>query len=584
MKISNFILILFFPLFVFADGIKISHYTLEAINMAVLVKVLLYDVKRNAAKVEILKKFTRTGKDENSSTGGTVVYGRDVESKDSEPFADETQLKVGQTALLRMRAQVKMVPRKWVSEVKYWNSVGSQETGSKSILIFHEGHFEFTPYSKDNENKIEVLFDPIKAEKKISTSNLAELKLLLLDQDFESLVLNELLKRKAFNGTFVASISDRGDQFRVVTRFSNMLSDAERESFWMEYADVAAKGKLEGQKQFLQQFYYYSQIKSIDTRIKIYEKFSQEDSDLRSQIHMFMRESRELNKNNNQKEILTKIKKLFLENLKSSPNNLPDLSIADFFSDLPVDEKADFLVKVTDLYLEHGKKNGDMGPFEPLILELASSESLKLAWTLTEVPLTESNRKEKLFNTILKVIFAKENLTDPKVKTKILKYIETYGNEARYPIEMTPEVKVKYNEIGGVRYDDMDMLRLVHQNNSDELATYFSRYYEKALTVEVLETETKNNKSTIKLKIEKNSGEFKTSGTSSYGYKVVSICKNAVPGKTLLLSIDKESLETLISTKLKRMILATRSDDYKFVILDTKYDSQIESSIKNGIK
>jgi hypothetical protein len=567
MKFLKFFAILLFPLTVFADGVSMSQYSLDAVKIAFLVKVLLFDAKKGVVKVEILRKFSKDPKKQ----------GEPAVDTDS---VDAAAITTGQAVILPLKRPAEMVAHKWVEDTKYWNSVPSVPNGSKAFIVAHEGQFELSSYSSENENKFETLFDPKKTEKQITEASPDQLKKLVQNQDFESVSMQELIKRKILLGSFIGSIQDRGTQDRLTSQYLKVLPASEHGQFWIQCAEAVAKMKSENHERFLQRFLYDEGGLSLDTQISVYEKFNPADLGVQSNIRAFFDQLKEKS-GPKLKEALPKIQNLYLGFLKYSYNQPSNISLNNFFSTLNGKEKTEFLHKVSNIYLSYSKDNGRFGPFEEIINELDRLQDLHTARMLTALPLEKLDDKEKIFNVILSVLFAKEDCTDLKKKEQMIIFAEKYGSEARYTIQLQPKNKIQLQKLGIVFYQDLDQIRLVHQKNSAELAGNFTRYYEKAITVEVVELNKKGDQTTVKLKIEKNLGAFSTPEPGLTQYSVRSISRKAKPGETLLLAIDSESFETLKNLEFKKMVLLTRAEDYKFLILEIQYAQQIEEQLKN---
>jgi hypothetical protein len=582
MKISNIILVILFPLAAYADGVKISEFTLEAVKIALLVKVMAYNSKKGTAKVEILKKFSKNSDNSTDSTDTTDIKtqykpSNSPNTESSEEF-DINSAKVGQIATVKIKAPIKMVPRKWVMENRYWNQLSSVQDNEKTILIDVDGKFVFSPYSSLIEEKFDTLFDLKLLANKLTKASADELFLLMKDRDYELHCLDELAKRKLIDAKYISTIDDPGTFKRIIVNHLKTLSISEQDQFWLALAKLIVKADLNKQKQFLQNFYYLGS-KTIDTRISVYELFNQKEDDIRQQINNFLHEAQQIYKNNDLK-ILSKIQNIYFDFLKYSKSDSSVFLLSDFFTHLPAQEKILFLEKTAPLFVEYTRQHTGTGIYDPLIEEFIKTESLKTAWILSEIDFKNMNStiSEKLFNTILKVLLNKSDLNKADIKEKVFKFSTPYIEQAQYPIKLWPEVKTKYIENGGLIYEDLNMLRLSHQTNLPELAGKFLYYFEKAIFIELIETKRNQNKSTVRIKIIQNLGTLKDIANEKSNSNIFEICKKSFAGETLLLAIDQESLDLLEKLNLKTMILATKSSDYKFLIFDSSFAKQIEGA------
>ncbi len=584
MKIFNFIFVLLFPLVSYADGINISEFTLETVKMALLVKVLVYNTKKNTAKVEILKRYSKPTElslkaGEKKPLRPTPPLIRDFNS-DSEDTFDIHAVEAGQILTVKIRPPVKMIANKWVQEHRYWNQLDSVPDKARSLLVDFDGVFVFSPASPQLEEKFEILFNNDLLAKKMSESNVENLKILIKDRDFENYCLDELIKRNVVDASFLSSILDPGAMSRILKRFLSGLNEAARANLWLSLAKLKADSDVETQRQFLQSF-YYSEPKSFDLKVNVYKLFKQKNREIQPQFSLLFYEARELFKKQDY-SVLAKIMDFYLDYLKYAKSFPGDFRTSDFLTNLPEKEKSDFLERLAMQFVDYNQQNSDLGVYQSVIDEFKKTENLKIAWILSGLDFKKlhSSLEESLFNLVLKILFQKADISNTEIKTKVFKFCEPYLGEAKYPIKLSKEVKEKYLANGGVVYDELLSLRLSQQDNLAELAAKFSYYYEKALMIEILELKNIQNRSTIKIKILKSLGTLKEIEKDRSYPNILGICKQAMAGQTLFLAIDNESVQLLEKMKLKTMYLATKASSYQFLIFDPSFEKQIEASFK----
>ena len=585
MKFFNLILVLMFPIVSYADGVKVSEFTLETVRMALLVKVLMYNARKGIAKVEILKKYSKLkepvtvpGEKKLRPPPPASIRNSTSDAATEEVF-DFQSVQSGQIVSVNIKAPVKMVANKWVQDIRYWNQLDSIADNTRSILVDEGSTFVFSPDSPQLEEKFDLLFNQELLTKKISQSTTADLKILIKDRDFENIGIDELAKRNAIDANLVLNIADAGAMNRVLHRFLSAQNEEARSKMWLSLAMLKANSDVENQRQFLQTF-YYSEPKPFDLKVSVYKLFKQSNKELQPQFSLLLYEARELFKKQDY-SVLPKVTDFYLDYLKYIKSFPGEFRTTDFSAHLPEKEKNEFLERFAIQFVEYNQQNSDIGVYQFIIDELKTTENLKIAWILSGLDFKKlhSSIEETLFNLILKILFQKADTSKPEIKSKIFRFCEPYLSEAKYPLKLSPEVKEKYLAYGGIIYEDLLSLRLSEQKNLPELAAKFTYYFEKALRIEVLELKNTQNKSTIKIKVLKNLGSFKEVEKDRTYPNVLGIGK-ADQGQTLFLAIDNESVLLLEKMKLKTMYLAAKASSYQFLVFDPSFEKQIEGSFK----
>jgi hypothetical protein len=154
------------PRLAWADGTKLTEFTLDPSRDAMLVRILLLNLASHTAKVKILKRYGKL---------------RAVAKHPSELAA---QVEVEAEATVDLYQPPKPVPRKWIMETRYWNPSSRYSKGQTAFLVDNNGAYEVVADDAATRAKFDLLYDEAKFATLLATAPSKQLFRMLGDRDF----------------------------------------------------------------------------------------------------------------------------------------------------------------------------------------------------------------------------------------------------------------------------------------------------------------------------------------------------------------------------------------------------------------
>lgn len=546
----TFVFIFCFPILAFADGIKLHEFTVNSSMAVLLVKILFINKNKNTIKVKVLQKF-----------GNNAMSLSATSTEETEVCLHKDQ---------------DMVPGRWVSENIYWGRTKKYNVGDTVYLVQNSGCFDVTLYSPENIKKFDLIFGQGELAQKLSNMDIKTLFEHLNDRDLESGVLGELLNRKAFPVSELIKVQGLDRFIRFATIIYETFDVLEKKRFLIELANAFKNDP----NRKIDDFYIFTRnldIQNIESKLELVS-ITGLTSDGARQFFTAIQNQVKQQVTQKNYTLLPKIMPYYILSLKQADFSSP-FSTDDFYLHLPEKDKDSFVFELANVF--------QLSPdprFKKVFEYVYNQKHIEAAWVLTKINFKNlhHNDQSPFFNQILEILLSENYSGKLGLKEKLFQFTRPYIDYSNYPIKLEPENKKKYINLGGIIYSELPLLRVYTPNDSETLLEKFLYYYQQALLVELIQVQDKNTYPYARLKLVKKWGKLEPVKNNEItdAHKIWSEFQLET---TLMVRLDSESLKSLKNFDGKKVILASKSKDYQFVLFLESSEKKIEDSFKNKI-
>ncbi len=462
-KIARFLLVLFFPVLGFADGISVDSTTLQSAHFSFLVKLIAIDAARHLAKVKILRKYRSPANVAGQECGAlsTKVFDskNDLQA-DSVPW---DELDRHQEVVLRMRRPVQAHAGKWVIEERYWDRAREVKPGETYFAAMGNGHVEWIEFSKDRETKFELVYDPAKRGAEIKKLNVESLVAWLPDEDLRSFAIAELNARKEMKISNLLKPGMKKNVFGILLSWIQGLQPSERKSVLREGYDFALAGLKQNSLdqnlvvEFTKIFSYHPKERpgleleyELLSLLKLEPGKSEDRDPVRKQIDEFHYEVKE--RLNQEKpvaleKVLDQVIQIY-ENMGDGVSSSPHLSLDRFYNNLKGEPRSIMFQKLAKCLARIGHQHVSSSTMQGMLYKLKETPDLRAAKIVMEVDFEKAPTNIKV--AALEAVFASfdqsQERENPKTRQAVLAFLDRYI-DPRIPTFLSAETMAKYHSL-----------------------------------------------------------------------------------------------------------------------------------------